>query len=116
MSAAVQTNLKMKFEVEPVAERKIIERVAVREESEDANGKKRAHLRFETKERIIRDGYMVYFPAGHSIFVESHAMLVKLGLAGAPTVVDMNTGEEVPIQETLSPKQLVERNTRTRGR
>lgn len=64
------------------------------------------------------DGYMVYFPQGHSIFVaaDDDEQLRRIGVLEAPRMVDMNSGEEVPADVLLSPKEIVERKQLNRPR
>jgi hypothetical protein len=70
------------------------------------------------KQEVFHDGFMVYFPQGHSIFIaaDDEAQLVRVGVMESPRLVDMNTGEEVPDQLNLSPKDIVERKLRNRPR
>lgn len=116
MQQAAAANLKMKFEVEQAPPRTVKRRTAVRQITLDKDGKERAVLRFETREVHLPAGYMVYFPAGHSLFIDNEADLSALNLDGRAPLVDMNSGEEMAPIDTLSPKQVVERNTRTKGR
>jgi hypothetical protein len=60
--------------------------------------------------------YMIYFPQGHSIHVAADDVeqLQRIGVFDRPDYVDMNTGEVVPANVALSPKEIVERRTRTR--
>jgi len=64
------------------------------------------------------DGYMVYFPQGHSIFVaaDDEEQLKRIGVLEVPRMVDMNSGEEVPADVALSPKEIVEQAQRNRPR
>lgn len=68
---------------------------------------------FETERLEVTGGYMVYFPQGHSIFVESDEKLAALNLDDEPRLVDLTTGEEVP-EEFMSVKRLVETKTSRR--
>lgn len=43
----------------------------------------------------FEDGYMVYFPRGHSIFVKTDKELERLGFANQPDLIDMNSGDIV---------------------
>lgn len=45
--------------------------------------------------RKFTNGFMVYFPRGHSIFVETEAELERLGFTKDSPLVDMNSGEIV---------------------
>lgn len=63
-------------------------------------------------------GYMIYFPQGHSVFVAADDIeqLQRIGVLGPAKMVDMNSGEEIPDNLNLSPKELVERAANKRGR
>src|SRR5881628_320265 len=63
------------------------------------------------RQEVFHEGYMVYFPQGHSMFIaaDDESQLVRVGVLDQPKLVDMNTGEEVPDQLTLTPKDIVER-------
>jgi hypothetical protein len=67
----------------------------------------------QEKEEVI-DGFMVYFPQGHSMFVETEEELHRLGLSKDAELVDMNTGLSMNemMKRHQSPKQIVKRNTR----
>ena len=54
----------------------------------------------------------VYFPNGHSVRIRGEDELKRLGFAGAPNLVDMETGDEVPNQQAMSLKTHVERSTK----
>jgi hypothetical protein len=60
----------------------------------------------------VPKGYMVYFPGGHSIGVETHAKLKKLGFDKAPNLVNMEDGEVVSQPSQRSLKSDVERKTK----
>lgn len=65
------------------------------------------------------EGYMVYFPQKHSVFIaaDDEEQLRRLGVLDDPPLVDMNSGEMVPRGYNLSPKELVEQSEiRGRGR
>lgn len=70
------------------------------------------------KREEFTDGYMIYFPQGHSMFVaaDDEDQLQRIGVLEAPRLVDMNTGEEVPDQLNLTPKEIVERKQHNRPR
>lgn len=63
-------------------------------------------------------GYMLYFPQGHSIFVaaDDKPQLERLGVLDVAPRVDMESGEEVPDDFHLSPKEIVQRKTQNRPR
>jgi len=68
------------------------------------------------KKEQYQDAYMIYFPQGHSIHVASDDVeqLQRIGVFNKPDYVDMNTGEVVPVNLDLSPKEIVERKTHVR--
>lgn len=61
--------------------------------------------------RIVKSGYMLYFPQKHSMFVaaDDYDQIERLGIKQRPRRVDMNSGEVVPEDFDLSPKELVAR-------
>lgn len=69
-------------------------------------------------EEEFTDGYMIYFPQGHSMFVaaDDTDQLMRIGVLQDPKLVDMETGEEVPDGYNLTPKEIVERKERNRPR
>lgn len=72
------------------------------------------------KKEEFSDGWMIYFPQGHSLFVaaDDDEQLQRIGVGDRPKLVDMNSGEEVPDNLNLSPKEIVARaeNNRPRAR
>ena len=70
------------------------------------------------KQEHFTDGWMVYFPQGHSMFIaaDDEEQLARIGVLGQPKLVDMNSGEEVPADATLTPKEIVERSQHNRPR
>lgn len=42
-----------------------------------------------------KDGFMVFFPRGHSIYVKDRKRLVELGFDKDPDLVDLNSGDVV---------------------
>lgn len=99
-------NLKLKFEVEELGEYTRKQRVGVRASDGITKG-----LVFADKVVTIPCAWQVYFPGGHSIRVESKEEMIRLGYMDPPPVVDMETGEEVQMVDTLSPKEIVRRQT-----
>lgn len=64
------------------------------------------------------DGFMIYFPQGHSMFVaaDDEEQLRRIGVLGEPSYVDMETGEVMPPNYNLTPKEIVENKQRNRPR
>lgn len=69
-------------------------------------------------EEEFNEGYMIYFPQGHSMFVaaDDTEQLMRLGVLEDPKYVDMESGEEVPDGYNLTPKEIVQRKERNRPR
>ena len=61
----------------------------------------------------FNEGWMIYFPQGHSMFVaaDDTDQLRRIGVLEQPALVDMNSGEVVPANLHLSPKEIVERKS-----
>jgi hypothetical protein len=70
------------------------------------------------KKEEFDEGWMIYFPQGHSLFVaaDDQEQLDRIGVHGQPRLVDMNSGEEVPATMSLTPKEIVERSQNNRPR
>jgi hypothetical protein len=70
------------------------------------------------KQEQFTEAWMVYFPQGHSMLIaaDDEDQLQRIGVLGQPRLVDMNSGEEVPADVVLSPKELVERAQHNRPR
>lgn len=66
----------------------------------------------------FKDGYMIWYPQGHSIFVaaDDTDQLTFLGVMRDPKLVDLESGEEVPEGYNLTPKEIVQRKERNRPR
>ena len=64
------------------------------------------------------DGFMIYFPQGHSILVaaDDEEQLRRIGVLEEPSYVDMETGEVMPPNYNLTPKEIVENKQRNRPR
>ena len=62
------------------------------------------------------EAYDIYFPQGHSIRVraDDRAQLERIGVFGPPPLVDMETGEVIGQDKSMSPKQIVMAKTRSR--
>lgn len=70
------------------------------------------------KREVFHEGYMIYFPQGHSMFVaaDDEDQLRRIGVLEQPSMVDMNSGDVVPANFALSPKEIVERKQHNRPR
>lgn len=70
------------------------------------------------KREEFDEGYFIYFPQGHSIFVAADDVeqLQRIGVLETPQMVDMNSGDIVPANYALSPKEIVERKQLNRPR
>ena len=70
------------------------------------------------KQEEFTSAYMVYFPQGHSLFIagDDEEQLRRIGVLEQPRLVDMNSGEEVPADIALTPKEIVERSQNNRPR
>ena len=70
------------------------------------------------KREEFKDGYMLYFPQGHSLFIagDDREQLERLGVLDAAPRVDMESGEQVPDDYHLTPKEIVQRKTQNRPR
>jgi hypothetical protein len=57
------------------------------------------------------EGWMIYFPQGHSMFVaaDDTEQLQRIGVLDQPALVDMNSGDVVPANLSLTPKEIVAR-------
>lgn len=66
----------------------------------------------------FNEGYMIYFPQGHSMFVAADDVeqLQRIGVLEQPQMIDMNSGEVVPAQFSMSPKEVVEAKTKAKYR
>lgn len=64
------------------------------------------------------EGYMIYYPQGHSMFVaaDDEDQLIFLGVLEDPKKVDMESGEVVPEDFSLTPKEIVARKEKNRPR
>lgn len=69
-------------------------------------------------EETFTEGYMVYFPQGHSILIaaDDEEQLRRVGVLEQPHMVDMNSGEVVPASFHLTPKEIVQRKEMNRPR
>ena len=65
------------------------------------------------------EGYMVYFPQKHSVFIaaDDEEQLRRVGILEEPPLVDMASGQMAPKGYSASPKEMVEASLiRGRGR
>lgn len=100
-------NVKLKFEVEEVGEYKRVKRMGRRATDGITKG-----LLFADEVVVIPKAWDVYFPSGHSVRIEDEQEMYRLGYLEPPPMIDMETGEEVPTVDVLSPKEIVRRATK----
>lgn len=83
-----------------------------------SNEKSITVLKMVHKTRTVDHGYMLWFPQGHSMFIaaDDTEQLQRLGVHQGPVNVDMNSGEVVPEDYDLTPKEIVQRAERNRPR
>lgn len=96
-----QMDIKPRFETEAVNQQTYQRTFA----KHDGKG-----LSYEKKK--ANKGFMVYFPQGHSIHVPNEKELKRLGFHRQPGMIDMVSGEEVPMQANMSLKERVARKTK----
>ena len=98
-----------RFQVEVLRDRRITETVYVFETDEDTKQKQRVA---KTIERVVPESYMVYFPAGHSIWVENKTELARLALRPGDNIeIDTDTGLPVTPPDVPNIKAQVLRKT-----
>lgn len=70
------------------------------------------------EEQEFYDGFMLYFPQGHSMMVaaDDYDQIERLGINRPIPVVDLESGEEAPDGFTLTPKETVMKAERNRPR
>lgn len=93
--------IKPRFETEDISAKKFVRTIAKH------NGKT---ISFDKKDD--KCGYMIYFPQGHSIHVRTVEELRRLGFDRRPSMIDMESGEDVPLQINQSLKEHVNRRTK----
>lgn len=86
------TQIMPAFEVKPLTGQFVTRKVAIYDK--EAKDKGQPPIRYEDK--VEPAGYLVFFPKGHSIRVATLEELKRLGFAGEPYKVDLDTGEMVP--------------------
>jgi hypothetical protein len=104
-------NKSKRFQIEVVKNRKIVETIRTAEKGKDGK-----HLGFktETKERIVPESYMVFFPAGHSCWFETKDALAHAGLIPSANIeIDLDTGLPILPADEIDIKQLVEARTQS---
>jgi hypothetical protein len=115
-------NIKPEFQVEKV-EGKFTRTITRIIEDVRLVGSKDAERKIITRKMVpetetFTEGFMIYFPQGHSMFVaaDDTEQLIRIGVFNDPKLIDMESGEVVPEDFDLTPKQIVERKTRNRPR
>lgn len=90
----------------------------VRTISNNGGERKIITRRLVPKKEEFKDAYMLWFPQGHSMFIagDDREQLERIGVLDAVPRVDMESGEQVPDDFHLSPKEIVQRKTQNRPR
>jgi hypothetical protein len=118
--ASIAQTARRAYEVERIESHTLVEQVAQFEDTGEKDKRGRPINRFigfKKQKREVKDGYMVYFPRGHSIYVENEDALKRLNFDVEGGLVDMATGLPVPPDaiEPPSLKEVVARATQSRG-
>ena len=121
MSGTRNTDFKARFQAELVTGQ--FKRVVmhIQEEVRDVGALKNKQIITRKMVPVVEEfteGYMIYFPQGHSMFVaaDDEDQLRRIGVLESPSMVDMNSGEVLPANYALSPKEIVERKQFNRPR
>lgn len=114
-----------RFQIEVVYNKELLQTKYMRnkdknvEEVEDEDGNMIANPNFgknfiEVKDaEIVPESYMVYFPAGHSVWFRTKADMARAGIVEHENFeIDLNTGLPVEVERMLDLKQHVMKNTR----
>jgi hypothetical protein len=114
-----------RFQIEVLHDRQVLETKYLRNkdkevhEIEDEDGNMIANPNFgknfiEVKEaETVPESYMVYFPAGHSVWFRTKADMARAGIVEhANFEIDLDTGLPVEVDRMLDLKQHVMKNTR----
>lgn len=110
-----QQQLVLKYEVEQIAETNIKYRLGKKVPRNPDDPKAGNVIQWEDKEEVVKNGYMVYYPGGHSLFVRDAAELRRMGLANPASLIN-DEGDEVQTQGPVSPKEIVRRATQQNRR
>jgi|TARA_Y100000034_G_C6887065_1_gene407414 hypothetical protein len=91
-------NVRPKYEVYAMDGEREVTKISFKRVKLEGTDPVKYKLRRVEKKKKVPNGFMVYFPRGHSIHVTTEKELKRLGLDGSPMMVDMDSGEDVPIQ------------------
>ena len=95
------------FQIDTIYDRVVTEQISTFVEE---HGVKKRQV--ETTQRVVPVSYMVYFPLGHSLWVESKEELARLRLtADANVEIDTDTGLPVKPPESNNIKERSIRKT-----
>jgi hypothetical protein len=78
----------------------------------DEDGNKTGR-RLEYEEREVPRGWMVFFPNGSSVHIETEAELKRMGYDKPPTLVDLETGDDIDDGSSMDLEKDVQRKTRS---
>src|SRR5215217_7123804 len=102
-----------KFQIEVLRDRKITEQIHSFQKHPDSGVPQRV---ISTVERVVPESYMVYFPHGHSIWVENKQELARLQLLPHDNIeIDTDTGLPVVPPQLQDLKALSDRKTVNTG-
>lgn len=118
---AGQMDFKPTFQVEKVPGPHYRMIMHIEEEVRDVGPLKNKQIisrKIVPKREEFDEGYMIYFPQGHSMFVagDDVEQLQRIGVLEQPQMIDMNSGEIVPAQLSMTPKEIVDAKTRAKYR
>jgi len=100
-----------RFQVKIVKNRKITETILTKNPEFDKDG---VHFLRETRDRVIPESYLVFFPAGHSVWFETRAALEAAGVNdNAQFEIDLDTGLPMEKERVVDLEALVARKTRS---
>lgn len=104
--------LARKFQVRVVRDRKVTRDIYERN-PERKKDERATPFIVKQVEVTIPESFMVFFPAGHSVWFETREAMVRAGVVENENfVIDLDTGEVAEQQPMLDLEALVARNTR----
>lgn len=99
-----------RFQVKTVKNRKITETVLTKNPDFKEDG---IHFLRETKERVIPESFMVFFPGGHSTWFETREAMVRAGIIDNDNYdIDLDTGLPMEKSRVVDLENVVNSKTR----